>query len=74
MSEENTTERLDLSDERFHRARVPWSQLIKDGYDPNEVLVEAQIQGMWKLARSAMNRIENTSNVSFKMRGTVTIE
>jgi len=50
---------IDLTDERFHRKRVPWKSLIADGYRPREVLKEAQLKGMWKLARSANSRLEN---------------
>ena len=52
---------MDLSDERFHRTRVPWRTLTKDGYEPKQVLLAAQNQGLWKLAASAEQRIRNQS-------------
>ena len=51
---------MDLTDKRLHSKRVHWRGLIEDGFDPHEVLKEAQRQGMWKLALSAQHRIENT--------------
>ena len=33
---------MDLSDERFHRRRVPWRTLTKDGYEPQKVMLAAQ--------------------------------
>lgn len=50
---------MNLTDERLHRRRVVWPPLERDGFDPKCVMVEAQRQGMWKLARSAKTRIEN---------------
>ncbi len=50
---------MDLTDERFHRKRIPWKSLVADGYRASEVLKAAQWQGMWKLARSAKHRLEN---------------
>ena len=57
---EMKTKAMDLTDERLHRRTVPWTSLVMDGYDPKEVLLEAQRQGLHKLARSAQSRIENT--------------
>ena len=51
---------MDLSDPRFHTKRIQWRLLIADGYDPQEVLIEAQRQGLWRLARSACHRLENS--------------
>ena len=48
---------MDLSDERFHTRTIRWSKLIRDGIDPKVVLVEAQRQGHYRLARSANERI-----------------
>tara|TARA_R100001443_G_scaffold28822_4_gene42034 strand:+ start:4295 stop:4468 length:174 start_codon:yes stop_codon:yes gene_type:complete len=50
---------MDLSDERFHRKRVPWKALTREGVQPREVLVEAQKKGLWKLAISAKQRLDN---------------
>jgi hypothetical protein len=50
---------MDLSDERFHRRRVPWRTLTKDGYEPQKVMLAAQKKGLWKLAASAKQRLEN---------------
>jgi hypothetical protein len=49
--------KLDLTDERFHRKRVPWKALKKEGVDPRTVLLEAQKKGLWKLAVSARSRL-----------------
>jgi len=48
---------MDLSDERFHTRRIRWSKLIRDGIDPKVVLLQAQRQGHYRLARSANERI-----------------
>ena len=48
-----------LSDPRFHRKRVPWAELVKEGVDPRKVMVEAQKQGMHRLARLAWGRMVN---------------
>ena len=50
---------MDLSDERFHKRRVPWEQLVREGYDPREVMIEAQKQGLHRLARLAKFRMRN---------------
>tara|TARA_R110002020_G_scaffold469683_1_gene694906 strand:+ start:244 stop:438 length:195 start_codon:yes stop_codon:yes gene_type:complete len=48
---------MDLSDERFHKRVIRWKTLIKDGYDPKVVMVEAQKQGMHRLAHRAYCRV-----------------
>tara|TARA_Y100001937_G_scaffold64448_2_gene88169 strand:+ start:14129 stop:14350 length:222 start_codon:yes stop_codon:yes gene_type:complete len=50
---------MDLSDERFHKRRVPWEQLVNEGYDVRQVMIEAQKQGLHRLARVANDRIRN---------------
>ncbi len=50
---------MDLNDERLHRRRVPWRVLMKEGFDPREIMLEAQKKGMWKLAASAKCRLAN---------------
>mgnify|MGYP003140551109 CR=1 FL=1 len=50
---------MDLSDERFHKKRVPWAQLVKEGYDVRKVMIEAQKQGFHRLARLAKYRLRN---------------
>ena len=50
---------MDLSDERLHKRRVPWAQLVREGYDPRKVMLEAQRQGMSLLASKARMRIDN---------------
>ena len=57
---------MDLNDERLHRKRVPWTALVKDGFEPRKVLLEAQRRKMWKLARSARYRIENEKQGCFE--------
>tara|TARA_R110000824_G_scaffold55256_13_gene152328 strand:- start:721 stop:903 length:183 start_codon:yes stop_codon:yes gene_type:complete len=57
---------MDLSDERFHRKRIWWIALEKEGYKPEDVLIEAQRQGLHKLAKSANIRIENVSRAKQK--------
>ena len=50
---------MDLTDERLHKRRVPWAQLVREGYDPRKVMLEAQRQGMNLLASKARMRIDN---------------
>ena len=50
---------MDLSDERLHKRRVPWSKLVDEGYDPRTVMREAQKQGLHALASKARTRIDN---------------
>lgn len=57
---------MDLTDERFHRKRVPWKALKREGIEPRQVLVEAQKKGLWKLATSAKHRIDNEKRGIFK--------
>ena len=54
---------MDLNDERLHRRRVPWKALTREGYEPRKVMLEAQKLGMWKLATSAKQRIDNEKRV-----------
>ena len=54
---------MDLNDERLHRRRVPWKVLTKEGYEPRKVMIAAQKLGMWKLATSAKQRIDNEKRV-----------
>ncbi len=60
---------MDFSDERFHRKRVPWIQLVKEGIDPRVVMLHAQRQGLYKLAYSAKCRLENERRVAKGARG-----
>ena len=48
-----------LSDPRFHKRRVPWKQLAREGYDPRKVMLEAQKQGMHLLASKARMTLSN---------------
>ena len=50
---------MDLSDERLHKRRVPWSKLVAEGYGPRTVMREAQKQGLHALASKARTRIDN---------------
>jgi hypothetical protein len=50
---------MDLTDERLHKRRVPWSKLVDEGYDPRTVMREAQKQGLHTLASKARTRIDN---------------
>ena len=50
---------MDLTDRRFHTRKIHWASLVRDGYDPKKVMLEAQKRGLWKIARSAATRIEN---------------
>tara|TARA_R100000231_G_scaffold1708_1_gene2889 strand:- start:13729 stop:13950 length:222 start_codon:yes stop_codon:yes gene_type:complete len=50
---------MDLTDERFHKRRVPWEELVREGYDVRQVMIEAQKQGLHRLARVAKDRIRN---------------
>ena len=49
---------MDLSDERLHRRTLNWNELVRDGFDPRTVMIEAQKQGMYKLAQSAQGRMK----------------
>ena len=57
---------MDLSDERFHRRIIPWTSLVRDGFEPRKVMLEAQKLKMWKLARSARHRVENEEQGCFE--------
>ena len=50
---------MDLTDPRFHKKKIHWRSLIRDGYKPREVMIEAQRKGMWRIARSAKTKIDN---------------
>lgn len=50
---------MDLTDPRFHKRKIHWASLVRDGYNPKQVMKEAQRQGLWRLARSAATKIEN---------------
>jgi len=50
---------VDLSDERFYRRTIPWASLVQDGFDPRQVMLEAQKRRLWKIARSARHRLDN---------------
>ncbi len=50
---------MDLSDPRFHTRRIQWRSIVEDGFSVEEVMLEAQRQGLHRLARSAFNRLEN---------------
>jgi hypothetical protein len=52
---------MDLSDERYHRKTIPWTQLEAEGVKPRKVMKEAQVQKMWILARKAEHRYNNMS-------------
>ena len=51
--------KTDFSDRRFGSRKIHWASLIRDGYEPEKVLLEAQKQGLWRIAKSAATRIEN---------------
>ena len=53
-------EGMNLLDERLHGKRIPWKRLEAEGYEPKRVMLEAQKQRMWLLARRAHERIVNT--------------
>jgi hypothetical protein len=38
---------------------VPWEQLVREGYNVRQVMIEAQKQGLHRLARVAKDRIRN---------------
>jgi hypothetical protein len=57
---------MDLTDERLHKSRVPWAELVAEGYEPRKVMLEAQRQGLWKIARSARTRIANEKRDALK--------
>tara|TARA_R100001015_G_scaffold18875_2_gene13333 strand:+ start:6254 stop:6475 length:222 start_codon:yes stop_codon:yes gene_type:complete len=63
---------MDLTDERFHKRRVPWEQLVNEGYDVRQVMIEAQKQGLHRLARVANDRIRNQAWK--KMKNTLEVE
>jgi len=50
---------MDLTDPRFHTRRIRWKSIVEDGYSVEQVLLEAQRQGLHRLAQSAFNRMEN---------------
>jgi hypothetical protein len=50
---------MDLSDERLHKKRIPWKRLEAEGVSPKEVMLEAQRQRLWLLARRAYHRVMN---------------
>ena len=52
---------MDLSDERFHRKTIPWTQLESEGYEPRKVMKEAQVQRFWILARKAEHRLNHVT-------------
>jgi hypothetical protein len=39
--------------------RIPWKSLEADGVNPKEVMLEAQRQRLWLLARRAYHRVLN---------------
>ena len=51
---------MNLLDTRFHGKRIPWKKLETEGYEPKKVMLEAQKQKMWRLARRAYERLINT--------------
>jgi len=53
---------IDLNDERLHKRRIPWESLEEDGYEPRQVMLEAQKRRMWTLARRAHYRVQNQKN------------
>jgi hypothetical protein len=53
---------MDLSNPRFHSKRINWRAIVADGYDPKTVMLEAQKQGLHKLAHSAAHRLSNQKN------------
>lgn len=55
---------MNLTDARLYLKRVPWEDLVKEGYDPKIVMMEAQRQGIWRLAASARNRISNKAGAT----------
>jgi len=57
---------MDLSDKRFHRRTIPWTSLVQDGFDPQQVMLEAQKRKLWKIARSARHRLENERRGCFE--------
>jgi hypothetical protein len=50
---------INLNDERLHRRRIPWETLVREGYEPKKVMLEAQKQRMWTLAKKAEHRLSN---------------
>ena len=48
---------MDLTDPRLHKRIIKWKALIKEGYDPKTVMLEAQKQGMHRLANRAYARL-----------------
>jgi len=50
---------MDLTDSRFHTKRINWESIVADGFDPKAVMLEAQKQGLHKLAHSAAHRLSN---------------
>lgn len=60
---------MDLTDPRLHRRVIRWNALIKDGYDPKVVMVEAQKQGMYRLANRACARLRVERDAEKKAKG-----
>ena len=58
--------KTDFSDRRFRSRKIHWASLIRDGYEPKKVLVEAQKQGLWRIAKSAAKRIDNQNQTKQK--------
>ena len=50
---------MEVSAERWHRRTIPWAELVREGYDPRVVMLHAQRQGLYRLARSAKMRMDN---------------
>jgi hypothetical protein len=60
---------MDLTDPRFHTRVIRWKSLIKDGYDPKTIMVEAQKQGMHRLANRAYARLRVERDAEKKAKG-----
>ena len=60
---------MDLSDERFHRKNIPWTQLEKEGVEARKVMKEAQVQRMWTLARKAEHRYNHVTLTRQRQNG-----
>jgi len=46
----------DLNDKRLHNRRIPWKSLMRDGYNPHEVMEQAQREGEFRIAHRAQER------------------
>ena len=57
---------MEFSDERFHRRTIPWAELVREGYNPRVVMLHAQRQGLYRLARSAKHRVDNDKRLKEK--------